>query len=94
MDASVAQPNQATSPGPCEIGAKAVVPPASLATTYSGAPGPSAVAIGTTTRCSFAGLSPIRSLPSSSSASAGLAAQPSATTAACMDLRSGSGACG
>ena len=58
----------------------------------SGAPGPSAVAIGPTTRCAFAGLSPIRSLPSSSSASAGLAAQPSATVAACMDLRSGSGA--
>ena len=62
--ASLSQPNQATSPGPCESGAYAVVPPASLTSTYSGALGPSAVAMGTTTRWALAGLSPISPRPS------------------------------
>ena len=91
-EASLATPNQATSPGPCEIGAYPVVPPAWFSTTYNGAPGPSAVAIGTTTACSLAGASPISPAASKASACSRLSAQPSATAAARIERCSGSGA--
>ncbi len=90
--ARLEQPNHATSPGPCDSGAYAVVPPAWLVSTYSGALAPSAVAIGTTTRWALAGLSPISPRSSRTSACSGLSAHPSAIAAACIERRSGSGA--
>ena len=52
MAAGVSRPNQAVSPGPWLMGAKARVPPAALSTASTGAERPIAVAIGTTVSCS------------------------------------------
>ena len=83
-------PNHATSPEPCPSGAKARVPPAAFSTTHTGVRGPITVAIGTTTSDSFAGDSVTSPAASSRSAAATSGAQPSATTAARIDRRSGS----
>ena len=48
MAAGVSRPNQAVSPGPWLIGAKARVPPSRLSTANTGADGPMALAIGIT----------------------------------------------
>src|SRR5258707_346630 len=90
--AGARHPEPECGPGPRETGAYADVAPASLTSTYSGALAPSAVAMGTTTRWALAGLSPISPRSSRPSACSTVAAQSSATAAACIDLRSGSGA--
>ncbi len=88
--ASVSRPNQATSPGPWLTGANAVVPASRLVTTSIGWDGPMALAIGTTAACSLAAASVIPPPRSSWSAAATSPAQPSATTAARIERRSGS----
>ena len=66
------------------------MPPASTDTTYTGAPGPMALAMGTTVECSLAASSRISSAFSMRSAVSRSGAQPSATTAARTERWSGS----
>lgn len=83
-------PNQAVRPGPWLIPENAWRPEAGSSTTRTGAEGPRVVAIGTTVSWWFAG-SRVTPPPSTNRcASSGLEAQPSATTVARTDRRSGS----
>ena len=66
------------------------MPPCATATTYTGADGPMALAMGTTVRCSFAASSLISPACSIRSAASRSGAQSSATTAARTERRSGS----
>ena len=89
MAASVSRPNHGVSPGPWFSGANAVTEPWSAAT-HTGWDGPSAVTMGTTRSWLLAASRATSPRPSIRSASSRVAAQPSATTAARMDRRSGS----
>ena len=66
------------------------MPPASTETTYTGALGPMALAMGTTVECSLAALSRISPAFNIRSAASRSGAHSSATTAARIERRSGS----